>query len=69
MKTIKVECQIIKSLYMKEGGGEGESYTLCLLLPGRSVMVKPLNPKNYGAIVGLAENNPESIVIKDDRNR
>lgn len=61
-KMFKVDCQVVESTYKNSSGEECLSYTLQLLLPGRTVLVKPCNNKNYGAIVQLAENNSDCIV-------
>ena len=66
-KFLKIDTQIVKSSYTNKEGKEVESYTLQVVLPGRKFLVKPINSKNYGAIVELAEDYPDSVIEFEDK--
>ena len=62
MKYIELLGQIVESEYKKSDGSVAKGYTLSLILPGSTILVKPVNSKNYGCILGLTEKYPDAVI-------
>lgn len=69
MKYIEILGQIVESEYKKSDGTIAKGYTLSLLLPGSTILVKPVNSKNYGAILGLVDKYPDSVVTFKNKEK